>query len=62
MKKIIDYDILEENNPNKLVDKVKEKIKEGFEPYGFMEAKGEYQHAYYMQAVVKYEYVTMPKQ
>lgn len=55
MEKIIDYDIFTTDNERKLVEIIREKIKEGFQPFGFMEMKGEYQYTTYTQVMVKYD-------
>lgn len=53
--KIIEYKIIQMNSGDSLSEQVNLSIADGFQPYGFMEAKGEYQHAYFIQAMVKYE-------
>lgn len=53
MNEIIDYDILTFESQQKLVDAMKAAIADGWQPFGFMELKGEYQYTTYTQTIVK---------
>lgn len=70
MKEIIDYILIQSDRPNTttytkstgevvtnkgISEMIQEKIKEGYQPYGFLNLSGEAQYLEFYQVMVKYD-------